>query len=74
MAQDPRWTDDSAREVRELIAFRDKAMHDEATRMAQAVREARKESTLEIARNMLVHGIDRDKVLEWTGLGPEDLA
>ncbi len=68
-------------EVKELIEFRDKAMHDEATRMAHAVREAqqqarleaRKENTLEIARNMLADGIGRDKVLKLTGLRAEDL-
>ena len=76
-------------EVKELIEFRDKAMHDEATRMAHAVREAvrdavrearqeatqeaRKESALEIARKMLAKGMDRDTVLSVTGLRPEEL-
>jgi predicted transposase/invertase (TIGR01784 family) len=72
-------------EVRDMIEFREKALHDEATRIARALRESRqegieqgsvqgrRENALAIARNLLADGMDRDKVLMMTGLRPEDL-
>jgi len=76
-------------EVRQLIEFREKALHDEATRLARARREGltegiekgiekglkkgRIEGLQEAARKLLDQGMDRETVLRMLGLPPEAL-
>jgi len=55
-------------EVRELLESRRKAEHDEATRLARAHREGKRE----VARQMLAAGIDRKTILQLTGLTDND--
>ena len=70
-------------EVREMMEIRERAAHDEATRLERAVREAEgvaegvaegeARGVREAARRMLAAGMDRDVVLRTLGL-PADMA
>ena len=56
-------------EVRELMESREKAAHDEASRMERALTKGK----LEIARRMLAAGMERETILRLTGLKDNEL-
>ena len=57
----------------DMIEARKKAIRDEHARTHFAIEKARAESKVEIARNMLKMGMDKDIILQATGISVEDL-
>ena len=60
-------------ETRVLIELREKARHAEESRLADAEEAGARKKSIEVARRLHEDGVDREKILKWTGLRPEDL-
>jgi len=67
----------ASEQVREMIEFRRKAEHDEATRLESArldgLEEGRTEALQEAARSLREAGVPDEAILKATGMRPEDL-
>jgi len=73
-------------EVREMILVREMALHDEASRLLHARQEGAEEGRAEgraegaraerraLARKLMASGMEREKVLELTGVQDQDLS
>ena len=61
-------------EVRELIQMREKALRDYESGLETAQEKGREEGREEVARRMLTRGVERNLILELTGLSEDDLA
>ena len=59
--------------IRELIEAREKAEKDDLNRLYTAKLEGKHEGKLEVARNLLAAGLERETVLRATGLNESDL-
>ncbi|MBI3926569.1 MAG: hypothetical protein HY319_13595 [Armatimonadetes bacterium] len=59
-------------EVRELIELRRKALHDEATRLEEAVNRGRQEALRQTACGMCEEGFADEVVARLTGLTPDE--
>jgi len=61
------------RKVRELYEMRQKALHDLRSMTEGAKAEGREEGRAEVARNMLVKGMETGLIAELTGLSPQEI-
>ena len=67
------YTITASSEFREKERLRAKARHDEAQALRNARREATIERNIEIARNMIADGEPIEKIVRYTGLTKESI-